>query len=65
VALLSAADAEHLQRTIELAEHGLGRVHPNPIVGATIAGSTSSTPGRLRSTTTRAADASGLILSAA
>jgi len=35
VALLSA-DTEHLQRTIELAEHGRGRVHPNPMVGALI-----------------------------
>jgi len=36
VALLSSADAEHLQRTIELAGHGRGRVHPNPMVGALI-----------------------------
>jgi diaminohydroxyphosphoribosylaminopyrimidine deaminase/5-amino-6-(5-phosphoribosylamino)uracil reductase len=36
VALLSTADSEHLKRAIELAEHGLGRVHPNPMVGAVI-----------------------------
>jgi len=36
VALRSATDAEHLRRTIELAEHGLGFVHPNPMVGALI-----------------------------
>jgi len=36
VALISSTDAEHLQRAIELAEHGLGRVHPNPMVGALI-----------------------------
>ena len=35
--LLSTADAEHLKRTIQLAEHGLGRVHPNPLVGALLA----------------------------
>ena len=32
--LLTAADHEHLARAIELAEFGLGRVHPNPMVGA-------------------------------
>jgi diaminohydroxyphosphoribosylaminopyrimidine deaminase / 5-amino-6-(5-phosphoribosylamino)uracil reductase len=36
VALLSTADAEHLKRAIDLAEHGLGRVHPNPMVGALV-----------------------------
>jgi diaminohydroxyphosphoribosylaminopyrimidine deaminase/5-amino-6-(5-phosphoribosylamino)uracil reductase len=36
VALLSSADAVHLQRAIELGEHGRGRVHPNPTVGALI-----------------------------
>ncbi len=36
VALLTAADNEHLARSIELAEFGLGRVHPNPMVGAVI-----------------------------
>ena len=34
--LLTAADQEHLARAIELAEFGLGRVHPNPMVGAVI-----------------------------
>jgi diaminohydroxyphosphoribosylaminopyrimidine deaminase/5-amino-6-(5-phosphoribosylamino)uracil reductase len=36
VTLLTAADNEHLQRSIELAQFGLGRVHPNPMVGAVI-----------------------------
>jgi len=36
VALLSTADSDHLKRAIELAEHGLGRVHPNPMVGALV-----------------------------
>ncbi len=36
MALLTAADNEHLARSIELAEFGLGRVHPNPMVGAVI-----------------------------
>ncbi|HEV7882087.1 MAG TPA: bifunctional diaminohydroxyphosphoribosylaminopyrimidine deaminase/5-amino-6-(5-phosphoribosylamino)uracil reductase RibD, partial [Solirubrobacteraceae bacterium] len=36
MALLTAADTDHLARTIELAEFGLGRVHPNPMVGALI-----------------------------
>ncbi|MGH2919943.1 MAG: bifunctional diaminohydroxyphosphoribosylaminopyrimidine deaminase/5-amino-6-(5-phosphoribosylamino)uracil reductase RibD, partial [Solirubrobacteraceae bacterium] len=36
MALLSTADSDHLQRAILLAEHGLGRVHPNPMVGALI-----------------------------
>ncbi len=34
--LISTADAEHLERAIELAGNGLGRVHPNPMVGAVI-----------------------------
>ena len=33
---LTAADNDHLARSIELAEFGLGRVHPNPMVGALI-----------------------------
>ena len=36
MATLTAADHGHLARTIELAEFGLGRVHPNPMVGAVI-----------------------------
>jgi diaminohydroxyphosphoribosylaminopyrimidine deaminase / 5-amino-6-(5-phosphoribosylamino)uracil reductase len=36
VAVLTAADNDHLARAIELAEFGLGRVHPNPMVGAVI-----------------------------
>lgn len=36
MALLTAADHEHLGRAIELAEFGLGRVHPNPMVGAVL-----------------------------
>ncbi|MEA2155667.1 MAG: diaminohydroxyphosphoribosylaminopyrimidine deaminase [Solirubrobacteraceae bacterium] len=36
MALLTAADNSHLERSIELAEFGLGRVHPNPMVGAVI-----------------------------
>jgi diaminohydroxyphosphoribosylaminopyrimidine deaminase/5-amino-6-(5-phosphoribosylamino)uracil reductase len=36
VALLTARDNNHLERSIELAEFGLGRVHPNPMVGAVI-----------------------------
>jgi diaminohydroxyphosphoribosylaminopyrimidine deaminase/5-amino-6-(5-phosphoribosylamino)uracil reductase len=34
VTLLTTADHDHLGRAIELAEFGLGRVHPNPMVGA-------------------------------
>ncbi len=34
VTVLTSADREHLDRAIELAEFGLGRVHPNPMVGA-------------------------------
>jgi diaminohydroxyphosphoribosylaminopyrimidine deaminase/5-amino-6-(5-phosphoribosylamino)uracil reductase len=30
------ADLEHLERALELASNGLGRVHPNPLVGAVI-----------------------------
>lgn len=33
---LMTADRDHLQRAIELAGFGLGRVHPNPLVGALI-----------------------------
>ena len=36
MALLSTADTDLLKRAVELAEHGLGRVHPNPMVGALI-----------------------------
>ena len=36
MATLTAADHTHLARSIELAEFGLGRVHPNPMVGAVI-----------------------------
>ena len=36
MALLTAADNHLLERSIELAEFGLGRVHPNPMVGAVI-----------------------------
>jgi diaminohydroxyphosphoribosylaminopyrimidine deaminase / 5-amino-6-(5-phosphoribosylamino)uracil reductase len=36
VATLTAADQDHLERSIELAEFGLGRVHPNPMVGALV-----------------------------
>jgi diaminohydroxyphosphoribosylaminopyrimidine deaminase / 5-amino-6-(5-phosphoribosylamino)uracil reductase len=34
MSLLTAEDHDHLDRAIELAEFGLGRVHPNPMVGA-------------------------------
>jgi diaminohydroxyphosphoribosylaminopyrimidine deaminase/5-amino-6-(5-phosphoribosylamino)uracil reductase len=34
VPLLTSVDHDHLSRAIELAEFGLGRVHPNPMVGA-------------------------------
>jgi diaminohydroxyphosphoribosylaminopyrimidine deaminase/5-amino-6-(5-phosphoribosylamino)uracil reductase len=34
--LLTDTEREHLARAIELAHNGLGRVHPNPIVGAVI-----------------------------
>ncbi|HVL31331.1 MAG TPA: bifunctional diaminohydroxyphosphoribosylaminopyrimidine deaminase/5-amino-6-(5-phosphoribosylamino)uracil reductase RibD [Solirubrobacteraceae bacterium] len=36
MSVLTAADNERLARTIELAKFGLGRVHPNPLVGAVI-----------------------------
>lgn len=35
-AQLTATDRSHLQRTLELAERGRGRVSPNPLVGAVI-----------------------------
>jgi diaminohydroxyphosphoribosylaminopyrimidine deaminase/5-amino-6-(5-phosphoribosylamino)uracil reductase len=34
MSVLTAEDHDHLERAIELAEFGLGRVHPNPQVGA-------------------------------
>src|ERR1700750_546968 len=34
--LLTSMDRTHLQRTLELAEGGRGRVSPNPLVGAVI-----------------------------
>ncbi len=34
MSLLTSADHQHLDRAIEIAEFGLGRVHPNPMVGA-------------------------------
>src|SRR3954451_1458814 len=36
VPVLTDSDREHITRAIELAHNGLGRVHPNPIVGAVI-----------------------------
>src|SRR3954453_3911229 len=33
---LTDCDRAHLERTLEIAGHGLGRVHPNPMVGAVI-----------------------------
>jgi len=36
VPTLTDTDREHLARAIELAQNGLGRVHPNPIVGAVV-----------------------------
>jgi diaminohydroxyphosphoribosylaminopyrimidine deaminase/5-amino-6-(5-phosphoribosylamino)uracil reductase len=36
VALISTEDQVHLARAMELADNGLGRVHPNPIVGAVV-----------------------------
>jgi diaminohydroxyphosphoribosylaminopyrimidine deaminase/5-amino-6-(5-phosphoribosylamino)uracil reductase len=36
VAATTETDARHLARAIELAEHGKGRVSPNPVVGAVI-----------------------------
>ncbi len=35
--VLTDTDREHLAHAIELAHNGLGRVHPNPIVGAVVA----------------------------
>src|SRR3954451_9982977 len=34
--VLTDSDREHIARAIELAHNGLGRVHPNPIVGAVL-----------------------------
>jgi diaminohydroxyphosphoribosylaminopyrimidine deaminase / 5-amino-6-(5-phosphoribosylamino)uracil reductase len=34
--VLTDTDREHVSRAIELARNGLGRVHPNPIVGALV-----------------------------
>lgn len=34
---LTAQDREHLRRALELADHGRGKVSPNPLVGAVIA----------------------------
>src|SRR3954447_22678808 len=34
---LTSTDQAHLQRALELAEHGRGRVSPNPMVGAVLA----------------------------
>jgi len=36
MALATETDRNHLERALELAQHGLGRVHPNPVVGAVI-----------------------------
>ncbi len=36
VPVLTDIDAQHLARAVELAGNGLGRVHPNPLVGAVI-----------------------------
>ncbi len=33
---LTAMDQDHLRRALELAEHGRGRVSPNPLVGAVV-----------------------------
>ena len=35
--VLTSTDRELLSRAIELAQNGLGRVHPNPVVGAVLA----------------------------
>ncbi len=37
VPVLTSTDRELLSRAVELARNGMGRVHPNPIVGAVIA----------------------------
>ena len=34
--MLTDIDAQYLQRAVELAGNGLGRVHPNPLVGAVL-----------------------------
>jgi diaminohydroxyphosphoribosylaminopyrimidine deaminase/5-amino-6-(5-phosphoribosylamino)uracil reductase len=34
--VLTDTDREHLARAVELAQNGLGRVHPNPVVGAVV-----------------------------
>jgi diaminohydroxyphosphoribosylaminopyrimidine deaminase/5-amino-6-(5-phosphoribosylamino)uracil reductase len=34
--VLTDTDAQYLQRAVELAGNGLGRVHPNPLVGAVV-----------------------------
>lgn len=36
MALRTETDRRHLQRAVELASNGTGRVHPNPVVGAVI-----------------------------
>jgi diaminohydroxyphosphoribosylaminopyrimidine deaminase / 5-amino-6-(5-phosphoribosylamino)uracil reductase len=36
VPVLTDIDAQYLQRAVELAGNGLGRVHPNPLVGAVL-----------------------------
>jgi diaminohydroxyphosphoribosylaminopyrimidine deaminase / 5-amino-6-(5-phosphoribosylamino)uracil reductase len=36
VPVLTDTDAQHLARAVELAGNGLGRVHPNPLVGAVV-----------------------------
>ncbi len=33
---MTESDRVHLERTLELARNGLGRVHPNPVVGAVV-----------------------------
>jgi diaminohydroxyphosphoribosylaminopyrimidine deaminase/5-amino-6-(5-phosphoribosylamino)uracil reductase len=33
---LTATDCAHLERSLELARNGVGRVHPNPVVGAVL-----------------------------
>jgi len=37
MAATTVSDREHLERAIELAQRGFGRVNPNPVVGAVIA----------------------------
>ncbi|MBA3746063.1 MAG: riboflavin biosynthesis protein RibD, partial [Solirubrobacterales bacterium] len=36
MSVLTAEDHDHLERAIELAQFGFGRVHPNPMVGAAL-----------------------------